>query len=75
MAYRWRMATLHQYMTARKLTQRELAARLGLSVSYVNELLKGNKTPGLRVALRIQEETGVPVASWHSPSQRREAAE
>ncbi len=64
------MQTLFQFMTAEKMTQRQLAARLDLSVSYINELLRGSKVPSLHLALRIQRETGVPVDSWPKPPKR-----
>jgi len=42
----------------------EVAKRLGLSRSYVHELIKGNKTPSLEVAVKIEREFGVPLAQW-----------
>lgn len=42
------------------------AARLGITKSYLSELLNGNRTPSLEVAVRIQRVTNgaVPAASW-----------
>jgi plasmid maintenance system antidote protein VapI len=42
----------------------ELVAKLGLSRSYAFELLKRVKTPSLEVAVRIEQEFGVPAAAW-----------
>lgn len=42
----------------------ELVSRLGLSRSYVSELLKGIKTPSLDVAVKIEREFGVPASAW-----------
>lgn len=37
---------------------------LGLSQSYVSELLNEKKRPSLETALLIQEHTGYPVTAW-----------
>lgn len=42
----------------------ELVTKLGLSRSYAFELLKRVKTPSLEVAVRIEQEFGVPAAAW-----------
>jgi transcriptional regulator with XRE-family HTH domain len=44
----------------------EVAKRLGLSRSYVHELIKGQKTPSLLVAAQIERHFGVPVSAWVS---------
>jgi transcriptional regulator with XRE-family HTH domain len=44
-------------------TQDVLAARLGISRSYVSLLAAGYRQPGLKLALRIQTLTGVPASS------------
>lgn len=69
------MQDLFRFMRAESLTQRQLAQRLGVSASYINELLNGSKTPGLRLAIRIQDETGVEATSWFTPSQRPEVGQ
>lgn len=38
--------------------------RLGISRSYASELLKRIKTPSLEVAVRVEQEFGVPAAAW-----------
>lgn len=43
-----------------------VSRRLGLSRSYVHDLIKGQKTPSLIVAAQIEREFGVPVSSWVS---------
>jgi putative transcriptional regulator len=43
------------------MTQVELARKLGISVSYLNRIEKGSKTPSLRLAIRIAYALGVPV--------------
>ena len=42
----------------------DLVAKLGLSRSYAFELLKRIKTPSLDVAVRIEQEFGVPASAW-----------
>lgn len=41
-----------------------LVAKLGLSRSYAFELIKRQKTPSLDVAVRIEQEFGVPASAW-----------
>lgn len=52
----------------------ELVARLGLSRSYAFELLKRLKTPSLDVAVRIEQEFGVPASAWLEPRSAEAAA-
>lgn len=48
------------------MTQAQLAEMVGVSRGYMSELVKGPKTPGLRVALAIEKATRgkVKVSSW-----------
>ena len=59
------MTTLSQYLQASGTTQRAFAALVSVSPSYINEIAKGTKSPGLRLALRIQDATdgAVPVST------------
>ena len=52
---------LAQLMTMRGLNQVELSAKSGVSVSYINEILSGNKgkRPGLTTVVRLAEGLGV----------------
>jgi DNA-binding transcriptional regulator YdaS (Cro superfamily) len=47
-------------------SQTKWAARLGISRSYLSDILAGNKTPSLALAVKIQTETGgaVTCESW-----------
>lgn len=47
-------------------TRSQWADRLGISRSYLSDILNGNKRPGLDLALDIERETGgvVTVKSW-----------
>lgn len=49
--------------TYHQLTQVELAKRLGISNSYLSELEKGDKTPGLDLLDRYAEVFKMPVSS------------
>lgn len=55
------------------------ADKLGVSRSYLSDILNGNKTPSLELAVKIERATGgvILAASWipdPSPSQPDEAA-
>jgi plasmid maintenance system antidote protein VapI len=52
---------------------------LGVSKSYLCDLIAGNRTPGLDVAFRLQDACGVPARAWirpglHNPSDPDEIA-
>lgn len=59
------MTHLRTYLIASKTSQARLAAVVGVSRSYMNELVSGTKTPSLPVALAIEKATKgkVKVAS------------
>jgi transcriptional regulator with XRE-family HTH domain len=42
----------------------EVAETLGISKSYISNLLTGGRTPSLALAIRIAAVTGVPVSLW-----------
>lgn len=54
---------LKMLRTYHQLTQVELAKRLGISNSYLSELEKGDKTPGLDLLERYSEVFKMPVSS------------
>jgi transcriptional regulator with XRE-family HTH domain len=49
-----------------------LRERFSLSRSYAFQLAKHEKVPSLELAVRIEEEFGVPAAAWLQP--RKDAA-
>ena len=54
------------FITASGETRTVWAGRLGISKSFLSDLLNGNRTPSLDLAVRIERATGgrVPAASW-----------
>lgn len=44
--------------------------RLGVSKPWAHQLLAGGKRPSLPLALKIQEEFGIPVTAWPLPAKR-----
>ncbi|RID91527.1 hypothetical protein D2N39_12550 [Gemmobacter lutimaris] len=60
------MSQLRTYLTQTKTKQAVLAKLVGVSCGYMSELVKGDKTPGLELAVKIEDATGgaVPARSW-----------
>lgn len=61
MTHRKTYRSLAEYFQATGITQEELAAKLGVSQSYMSLLAKGSRRPSLPLGLAIERETGVPV--------------
>jgi transcriptional regulator with XRE-family HTH domain len=57
---------LSNFITQSGLTRSTWAERLGVSRSYLSDVLNGNRRPSLDLAVRIARLTGgaVPVESW-----------
>lgn len=51
------MNSISTYLATANMTQAELARRVNVSRSYMNELVSGAKTPSLRVAAAIEKAT------------------
>jgi transcriptional regulator with XRE-family HTH domain len=49
-------------------SQRALAREIQVSPGYVTHLIKGVRTPSLRVAKRLQDLTGIPATDFTPPS-------
>ena len=60
------MMTLKTYLADTGTSQRAFAEKVGLSPSFVNEMLQGTKEPGLDTAQRIAAATdgAVALSSW-----------
>lgn len=52
---------LKEYMEHLKLKERELAEKLGISISYLNMLKNGQRRPSPELALKIENITGIPL--------------
>lgn len=65
------MSNLRTFLTQTKTKQAELAKRVGVSCGYMSELVKGDKTPGLELAVKIEDATGgaVKARSWVMPAE------
>ena len=55
-------ANLRRVRRQRRLTQEELAHRVGMDVSYLSELENGRKEPCLRKMKEVSQALGVPLA-------------
>jgi DNA-binding XRE family transcriptional regulator len=56
--------TLDQFITEGRITERDLAARVGVNRSTIFRIRKGSKSASLRLALKLAEETNLPVAAF-----------
>lgn len=65
--------SLAQFFDRSGQTREDVAARLGVSVSYISLLVARKRQPSLPLALRIESLTGVPAASLVSRQRTREA--
>lgn len=66
------MTQLREYLTKNGITQGEFADRLGISRTYLNEIVGGRKTPTLEIAFAIQTQTDMEVtaSSWVKQTDR-----
>ncbi|MFO7853944.1 MAG: helix-turn-helix transcriptional regulator [Paracoccaceae bacterium] len=65
---------LGTYLRERGMTQREFAARIGVSRSYLSMLISGDKVPSLKTATKIEVETGGVVTATAMLDQAERAA-
>lgn len=64
------MMKFKAHLKTLKKPQAYVANRFGISQGYLNLLASGKRTPGLKLALRIESVTqgAVPVSSWAEPT-------
>lgn len=55
------------YRDKHKLKQYEIAELLEIDEAHVSQLVSGKRRPGLPLAVRIEEHTGIPAESWLLP--------
>ena len=63
------MSALSAWLVKSQMSQSGLARRVTAAPSHISRLLRGQRHPGLRLALAIERATGgaVTVESWASP--------
>ncbi len=62
-----KVASLAEYKAKKAITARVLARELGISESYLSEILAGKRTPSKKLASQISEKTGIPVLNLLYP--------
>ena len=55
---------LWDWMERRGLDQRETAQLLGIHFVSLNQILHGDRRPGLAIAMRIERHTGINPGVW-----------
>lgn len=55
---------LRAWLDRSRKQQKDLAAELGITDSYLSQVLSGIRRPKLEILIRIESVTGVPVSSW-----------
>ncbi len=56
--------TLREWLDEHDKTQTWLAEKLDISVGAVNDILSGRRTPGLQLAIKIEDLTGIPPRAF-----------
>ncbi|MGH2724367.1 MAG: ImmA/IrrE family metallo-endopeptidase [Actinomycetota bacterium] len=59
-------ATLRSTLAERGMTQADLAARTGLSLKHINQIVQGNAPITHETALLLEKTTGVPARLWNA---------
>ena len=44
--------------------QRKAAVELAITEAYLSQLLSGDRCPSLTMAVKFEQETGIPTESW-----------
>lgn len=60
--------TLTEYLDKTGTTQAELAARVGVTQAAISKIASGVQPAGGGLALRLADETGVPIEALLNPS-------
>lgn len=64
-----RYRTLNDYFEQTGTTHQALADRLGVTAAYVSMMRAGKRQPSLGMALRLHNETGVPLEALLRPEE------
>jgi DNA-binding XRE family transcriptional regulator len=63
-------ATIRQYRQQQGLTQQELAARIGLSRTYINQIEHGQRNVSIRAVLHIAAALETPISLLLKPLEK-----
>ena len=55
---------LQRWIDRHRMTQDDAGRRIGISRVKLNQYLNGVRRPGLEVAIRIEDATGIDARSW-----------
>jgi HTH-type transcriptional regulator / antitoxin HigA len=58
--------TLQEILEDREITQKELAARLGLTPKHVNKIIKGTATISHDTAIKLESVLGISASFWNN---------
>jgi DNA-binding XRE family transcriptional regulator len=62
-----KISTLGLWVKSSGLSRKEVAEKLGISLSYVHLLCRGERRPDIDLAFKIEELTGIDAKSWVKP--------
>jgi transcriptional regulator with XRE-family HTH domain len=55
---------LAAWLRRSKLKQCDFARQIHITDAYLSQVLSGKRRPSLPIAVRIEDQTGIPVRSW-----------
>lgn len=55
---------LKDWMSRKGFKQADACRFLGFDIATMSNFLAGKRTPGLKLAVRIERATGIPVEAW-----------
>lgn len=55
---------LRVWIERSRMTQQEAAKLLRFHETFLSQILRGRRRPGLKNAIRIERVTGIPVTAW-----------
>lgn len=58
--------TLRETLDALEMSQSKLAARTGLTLKHINQIVQGNATITPATAIALERATGVPASTWNN---------
>lgn len=61
---------LRSWIERARCSQVELAQRIGCKKSFASHLVNGRRKPGLEMAARIEELTGIQLRDWFTAAPR-----